>query len=100
LLPFAPWAAVVPTAAQWPLIAGAALFAAVSLLLLSWSYARAQAQILVATEYTGFIWLALLGWWFFGEELTVTALAGAGLIVAGCLLAVRQPAKEPQEAML
>jgi S-adenosylmethionine uptake transporter len=100
LLPFAPWAAVTPVAAQWPAIVAAALFAGVSLLLLSWAYARAEAQVLVPTEYTGFIWLALLGWWYFGEELTVTTFAGAALIVAGCLLAIRQPARAPQEALL
>lgn len=93
LLPFAPWAAVTPAGEHWPLLAGAALFATVSLLLLTWAYARAEAQILVTTEYTGFVWLALLGWWFFGEELTLTTLAGAALIVGGCLLALRQPAK-------
>lgn len=99
LLPFAPWA-VVPAGGQWPLLVAAALFASVSLLMLSWAYARAEAQLLVVTEYTGFIWLALLGWWFFGEELTLTTLAGAALIVTGCLLALRQPKGEPQEAML
>ena len=100
LLPFAPWAAVIPTSGQWPLLIAAALFASVSLLLLTWAYARAEAQVLVTTEYTGFVWLALLGWWFFGEELTSTTLFGAALIVTGCLLAVRQPAKQPQEATL
>lgn len=98
LLPFAPWAAMRPTPAQWPLIAGAAAFASVSLLLLSWAYARAQAQVLLPTEYTGFLWLSLLGWWFFGEALTLATLAGAALIVGGCLLAVRQPTPPPAPA--
>ncbi len=102
LAPAAPWFATGPTPAQWPAIAAAAVFASVSLLLLSWAYARAQAQRLVATEYTGFLWLSLLGWWFFGEALTAATLAGAVLIVGGCLLALRQgaPAPAPQEAML
>ena len=101
LLPAAPFVLVAPTAAQWPLIAGAALFASVSLLLLSWAYARAEAQLLVVTEYTGFLWLSALGWWFFGEAVTLATLTGAVLIVAGCLMAVR-PGRiaEPQEAML
>ena len=99
LLPFAAFARV-PAPAQWPLITGAAVFASVSLLLLSWAYARAEAQRLVPTEYTGFLWLSLLGWWFFGEALTPATLIGAALIVSGCLMAVRQPAAQPQEAML
>ena len=100
LLPAAPFAAVWPDARLWPALVAAAAFASVSLLLLSWAYARAQAQVLLPTEYTGFLWLALLGWWFFGEALTPWTVAGAVLIVGGCLLAVRQPASEPQEALL
>ena len=100
LLPFAPWAAVAPVATQWPLLAAAALFSTVSLLMLSWAYARAQAQQLVATEYTGFVWLSLLGWCFFDEALTPATVAGAVLIVGGCLLAIRRPARLPQEALL
>jgi S-adenosylmethionine uptake transporter len=100
LLPASPFA-VAPSATQWPLIVGAAVFASVSLLLLSWAYARAEAQVLVVTEYTGFVWLALLGWWFFGERLTLATLVGAALIVGGCLLALRPGrAPAPQEAML
>ena len=98
LLPFAPWAAARPAAAQWPLLAGAAVFASVSLLLLSWAYARAQAQVLIPTEYTGFVWLSLLGWWFFREPLTLATLFGAALIVTGCWLAVRRPSPLPLEA--
>ena len=101
LLPAAPFVLVMPTTAQWPLIAGAALFASVSLLLLSWAYARAEAQVLVVTEYTGFLWLSALGWWFFGEAVTVATLGGAALIIGGCLMALRRgPAAQPQEAML
>jgi S-adenosylmethionine uptake transporter len=100
LLPFAPWAAVRPDADQWPLVAGAAVLASCSLLLLSWAYARAQAQQLVATEYTGFVWLSILGAVFFGEALTLALVAGAGSIVSGCLLAIRSAPGEPQEAML
>lgn len=100
LLPAIPWT-VSPEPAQWPRLVAAAVLSTVSLLLLTWAYARAQAQVLVATEYTGFIWLSLLGWWFFGEVLTLATLVGAVLIVGGCLLALRrQPAREPQEAML
>lgn len=99
LLPFAPVAAVWPTGGQWPLIAGAAVFASGSLLLLSWAYARADAAVLLPTEYTGFLWLSLLGWWWFGEVLTAATLAGAVLIVGGCVLAVRQAGPPAEEAL-
>jgi drug/metabolite transporter (DMT)-like permease len=88
----APWLLAVPAAQHWPGIAVAALLAIVSLLLLSWAYARAEAQVLLPVEYTAFIWASLMGWWMFGEKLTVATIAGTVLIVAGCLLAARKQA--------
>jgi S-adenosylmethionine uptake transporter len=89
----APWLAVLPDATHWPaLVAGAGL-ALISLLLLSWAYARAEAQILIPVEYTGFVWLALLGWAVFGEVLTWPVLVGTALIVTGSLIAARASAQ-------
>lgn len=85
----APWLAVVPAAEHWPMIAGAAVLAVSSLYLLSWAYARAEAQILVPVEYTAFVWAALCGWVFFAEPLTWPVIAGTVLIVTGCLIAAR-----------
>lgn len=93
----APWFAVPPPPAQLPLVALAALFAFISLLLLSWAYARAEAQVLIPVEYTAFVWAALLGWWVFGEALTLPVLIGTALIVTGSLIAARvRPASVPQ----
>ena len=80
-----------PPADQWPWIFLAALLATSSLLLLSWAYARAEASYLAATEYTSFLWAALLGWLFFAESVSPFTLAGAVMIVAGCFLAARRP---------
>lgn len=85
----APWLAVVPAAEHWPMIAGAALLAVTSLYLLSWAYARAEAQVLVPVEYSAFVWAALCGWVFFAEPLTWPVIAGTVLIVTGCLIAAR-----------
>jgi S-adenosylmethionine uptake transporter len=82
---------VVPPAEHWPALLLAAALSTASLLLLSWAYARAEASYLAATEYTAFLWAALFGWLVFGEGLSAYTLAGAGLIVAGCLLAARTP---------
>ena len=79
-----------PNWMQWGLLAGAAALAMVSLLLLSWAYARAEAQWLIPVEYTGFLWAALFGWVFFGEALTVTTLIGTALIVTGSVIAARR----------
>ena len=86
----APWFLDVPAATQAPNIVGAALLATTSLLLLSWAYARAETQILATTEYTGFLWAMLFGWFFFEEPVTLPTLTGAVLIVAACLIVARK----------
>ena len=67
----------------------AAAFAVTSLMLMSLAYRQAEAQRLVAIEYTAFIWAAMLGWWFFAEAVTARTLLGTGLIVLGCLVSAR-----------
>ena len=94
----APFLLTVPEPAQWPPIAAAAALAVVSLLFLSWAYARAEAQILLTVEYTAFVWAAVMGWLFFGEAVTAVTVAGTVLIVAGCLLAARKSAQPVPEA--
>ena len=71
-------------------IAGSAVLASTSLMLLSWAYARAEAQVLVPIEYTAFGWSALMGWWWFAEPVTRATLAGLTLIIAGVWLATRR----------
>jgi S-adenosylmethionine uptake transporter len=89
LIPFA--GVAVPPMAQWPMLLFAACLAITSMLLLSWAYARAEASYLAATEYTAFLWAMLFGWLFFNESVSWFTLAGAALIVAGCVLAARRP---------
>lgn len=87
---FVPFLAVVPPQSVYLNLFVAALFGLVSLLALSWAYARAEARILIPVEYTAFVWAAIMGWVFFGEAITVPTLMGTALIVAGCLMAARQ----------
>ena len=56
-------------------------------LTMAWAYARAEAQVLVPLEYSGFVWASLFGWMLLGEAVTWTAAGGAALIVAGCWIA-------------
>ena len=69
---------------------------------MSWSYARAEAQYLIPTEYSAFIWAIALGWYYFDETVGWTTVVGALLIIAGCLVAARANPKlaEPIEATL
>ncbi len=84
----------IPTAAALCSIMLAAFLAVISLMLLSWGYARAEAQALVPVEYSGFIWAALLGWLMFGEILTWATVVGVVLIVIGCWIAARKSTKQ------
>ncbi len=94
----APWFLAVPGGDQALPLIGAAFLAVTSLLLLSWAYARAEAQILATTEYTGFLWAMLFGWMFFDEAVTWPTIAGAVLIVIGCLIVARKtPQLDPIE---
>ena len=96
LLAGAPWFAQAPAAAQLPAIGAAAVLGTISSLLLAWSYARAEAQVLAPVEYTAFVWSALFGWLVFAERVSPYTIAGAVLIVAGCVVAVRRvPATVP-----
>jgi S-adenosylmethionine uptake transporter len=85
----APFFGAVPAVVHLPAIIGAAALATVSLLLLSWAYARGQASYLAPTEYTSFLWAALFGFVVFGETVSPFTLAGAALIITGCVIAAR-----------
>lgn len=88
---FSPWLLVWPDGhSAWGMLAGAVL-ATLALLFLSWGYARAEAQVLLPIEYTGFLWAALFGWLLFGEHVSIFTLAGTALILLGVWVAVRRP---------
>ena len=66
-------------------------------MLFAWAYARGEASYLAVTEYSGFIWASILGWLVFGERVSLYTLAGAVLIVGGCLIGARGKVTEPPE---
>lgn len=65
----------------------AAVLGVVASMIIAWAYARAEAQVLVPVEYTGFLWAALFGWLFFRETVTAPTLVGVLLIVVACWIA-------------
>ncbi|HAU21074.1 MAG TPA: EamA family transporter [Erythrobacter sp.] len=97
LLAGTPFLLVILQGDQWIDIAAGAVLGVAAALILSWAYARAETQILVPIEYTGFLWAVLFGWLFFQEEVTIETLAGTSLIVIGCLIAAR---KRPEQSAL
>lgn len=87
-----------PDADTTLLIAGSAVLTVSGAVAFAWAYARAEAQVLVPMEYSGFLWASLFGWLFFAERVTATTVLGTGLIVVGCWLAARR--KEPQPVVV
>jgi S-adenosylmethionine uptake transporter len=99
----APWFLHPIALSDAPMIGSAATLAIISLLLLSWAYARAEAQILIPVEYTAFVWAAFFGWLFFAEPVTLPVLLGTALIVSGSLIAARakpQPVNQVEIAVV
>lgn len=95
LLIGAPFLLVMPeSAAVWVDLVSGAVLTILAVLCLSWAYARAEAQVLVPIEYSGFLWAALFGWLMFDETVTPATVAGAVLIVIGCWIATRQTPPE------
>lgn len=99
------WLAIIPFAGLplwpeldwWVWIAVAAAMSVAGGLLFAFAYARAEASYLAVTEYSAFLWAVALGWLVFEERVTGYTLAGAALIVGGCLLASRRrPAVLPE----
>jgi S-adenosylmethionine uptake transporter len=98
------WLAVTPFLGfpSWPdrwagWIILAALMSTAGGLLFSWAYARAEASHLAVTEYSGFVWAAVLGWIVFDESVSLYTLAGAAMIVGGCIVAARGKIDAPGE---
>ena len=82
----------------WAWVLAAAVMSTAGGLIFSWAYARADASYLAVTEYSGFVWAAILGWFVFSETVSLHTLAGAVLIVGGCVVASRASVKVPGEA--
>ncbi|MCP5396295.1 MAG: DMT family transporter [Sphingomonadaceae bacterium] len=89
LLAGAPWLLVLPDAASWRDVAASAVLSVSAAMVLSWAYRRAEAQVLVPVEYTGFLWAVLFGWLFFAEKVTATTIMGAVLIAVGSWISGR-----------
>ena len=82
---------------HWLAIIAAAIMSFTGILLFAVAYARGEAGYLAVTEYSGFLWAAALGWLIFSEPVSPYTLAGAVLIVGGCIVAAREkPRPEPE----
>jgi S-adenosylmethionine uptake transporter len=98
------WFAAIPFFGfpRWPegqgyWVLAAALMSTAGGVIFSWAYARAEASYLSVTEYSGFLWAAALGWLIFHEPVSLYTLAGAMMIVGGCLVAANRKTAVPPE---
>jgi S-adenosylmethionine uptake transporter len=82
---------------HWGWVIVASLMSTAGTLLFAWGYARAEASYLAVTEYSAFLWAAALGWLVFREPLSPYTVAGAALIIGGCLVAARRKPAVPPE---
>ena len=98
LLGGTPFLLVMPDKTVWLELLQGALLAIAAAVTLTWAYARAEAQVLVPVEYTGFLWAVLFGWLMFDEQVTAGTFAGAALIVMACMIASRR--KRPEQSAL
>ena len=98
------WVAALPLVGlpEWPRgqsswIVVASILSTSGSLLFAWAYARGEASYLAVTEYSAFLWASSLGLLVFREHVSPATLAGAVLIVGGCLVAARRKAPVPPE---
>ena len=86
--------------AMSPYILGGMLAYGVSLVVWIMGLSRVEVSIAYPMLSLGYVLNAAAAWYFFGEAVHWTTLAGACLIIAGCLIAARTNPKlsEPIEA--
>ena len=86
-----------PSDTWWTWIIVAAAMSTAGAMLFAWGYARAEASYLAVTEYSAFLWAAACGWFVFKEPVSAYTVAGAALIVGGCLFAASRKPPAPPE---
>jgi S-adenosylmethionine uptake transporter len=86
----AAWVWIPPSWSDGALLGLVGVLGVTGHLLLSRAYAKAEAARLAPLEYTALVWAVVLGLVGFGEVPTVWTLGGAGMIVAGALIASRR----------
>jgi drug/metabolite transporter (DMT)-like permease len=80
---------IMPGSSDLLLIASCGVVAAAGTMLLTSAYRVARASLVTPFEYSGVLWAPLWGFLFFGEVPRTTTIAGAAMIVAAGLAALR-----------
>ena len=86
-----PFGWVWPVGLEWVWLIGAGLIGVAGQLLLTGSYAHAEASVLAPFTYVSMLWAIVIGWAVFAEAPTVPMLAGSALIiVSGVAIVLRE----------
>jgi S-adenosylmethionine uptake transporter len=96
--PFTTIEAVMPASSDLPAFAAIGVLGSIGHLAFGNGLKRMPAARFAMIEYTGVVWAAMLGYAFFNETPRATAWIGTALIVAGCLIVVRNRASPPPAA--
>ena len=79
---------VLPTPIEWLWLLGVGIFTQLGQIGVTQGLVQLPAARATAISYTQVGFAGLWGWWLFGESLDGRTVAGAGLILAGCLLSL------------
>jgi drug/metabolite transporter (DMT)-like permease len=89
LIPFVAMTTPLPQGDDvWRVLAVGAL-GTVGAFLLATAFSRSEAAKVAVSEYTGLIWAALIGYFFFHETPRTIVWIGAALVISGCLVVAR-----------
>jgi drug/metabolite transporter (DMT)-like permease len=86
ILPFVLVSWVWPTAWEWLVLAAIGVSVQVAQMAMTQAYQLEKAADITIFNYTGIIYAILLGYFIFGEALTIPALVGIVVVIAGVYL--------------
>ncbi|PWM24057.1 MAG: EamA/RhaT family transporter [Oscillospiraceae bacterium] len=72
-----------PSSRDWLMLLLIGLFSALGQVCITFAYRLAPASQISILDYTGILFSLLLGWFFLGESVPATSLAGAVLVILG-----------------
>jgi len=88
---------ITPGAADWAMFVLCGTFGGLAFVFINAAFRRAQASLIVPFEYTGLIWAAAAGFWFWGEVPRANTWFGAAIIIAsGLFILFRETVTRPR----
>ena len=86
---------VTPSAVHWLVFIGTGAMGALAHLCLIRAFELAQASLLAPFNYTKLIWVAMLGYAFFGDAPSLNMYAGSGVIIVAGIYVLYRETRQP-----